>query len=350
MFNAFVSHLTGGRFGSPQQEPIQQAISAGWKGDVSGALAQSLPIANDPTNPSQNDALTLSSVLSFTSASTSGDLDASVALMLKQYSNPTASASTKAWAIDHMIDVMKQSNDKSVYRMVFDYPDFQSLEVATSTLFSIRNLAQKSVSTFDTSEAEQQLAAYRAARIVTLNTSYATNPATPQALANDTAQMQADIAKSDSLFSTERANVNSTSIGITLVPWHDLNNAAIYAAVAQYDVSFQSQAETQFENVFGYGNQWMGQYPLVVQPVAAAHLTYAIMLYRVSPKAGVDGIESNLKAFVDLVGKNPSLLQNQLLYFSSLAHVPAAGQGVYPALAKISPEFKSFLQAQGWKM
>lgn len=247
--------------------------------------------------------------------------------------------------------------DVAVAKEIFIGEPFQSLNSATSTVLSLRNLAELSISLYPTSEAYLSLASYHARQLIQHKNG--TDKISNKTRDKHVAAILDSIAKSDVLFESEKEKASGRSFGILYEPQFFFNEGYLYGVVAFFRPEYLAKSDAAFKKVIEHFNATRDEngntYPLLEARLPYTYLDAAIFDHEIGGTSRKADVEASLKALVTLVTANP---QRHTTFISHIARAKddattwssLVRRVRLEALAKISPEFKVFLIQNGWEL
>lgn len=154
-----------------------------------------------------------------------------------------------------------------------------------------------------------------------------------------------------------------TAFARYLSVWTDYWKAFALGGAARVDKKYLHDAETLFQKVITTSEDVRdasgATHEAFMQLQAEARLAYARTLLQVAGSARAEDIRVQLSTFIGMLNANPDIYAAEYRLFNeSRDAVAAVAPGMvsdqrmhieFVALAKISPEFKMFLEHNGWK-
>ncbi|HUO55835.1 MAG TPA: hypothetical protein VMU27_00135 [Candidatus Paceibacterota bacterium] len=356
---------------SPQ---VSKSLVMMQQGDFSDAANAAEQVLSASSHYSQSDDMAAHLVIdsiSISTATSSVERNEAISSLIRTYVTASSTPLYQAETLDNLITALS-AGDASAFNMVAQEPSLARFLVPTSTSASITNLARYSYSIYPTSAAAYLLATYPKVGIL-MYYQQKNDPVMAEKLAQAETLILQLVNVGDNLLVIENQSTSTNPrIDITNIGYDYLNRASLLATVALIDPSYTAKAHAAFQQLFDYYNVTRddsgNSYDILLLPVADGYLWEAQLMYLADPKTNADLIESDLRAFVQTIQKNQVIQQGQLVAINAPKIVEQGKQAVeaqygnnswvsmkntydlYVSLAKISPEFQSFLISQGWKL
>ena len=299
-------------------------------------------------------------------STTTEDIAVAIALWKENF----ASARTqyaKAVAVKQIARALFMTN--APYRDVFHDDFFKSLRVKDDPRRSLENLIRYSISLHPTAGAYLLLARQEADSILESMQAGSSeplddSPAAAARLRESAAKIGEYVDEADLLTGEDILRAESTLyaplIGPSLAYWR----GHALAAAAHVDPSYLAEAERSYNSVYvASAIETEGEeLPALERLKAETEFAYARALLRVEGKARAGDIRVHLERFVAFLAAHP---ERHEIPYANIAFAQSAAQlqtpdtreqlrarryREYVQLANLSPQFKTFLEAQGWKL
>ena len=293
---------------------------------------------------------------SYLATATSSDSQIEALSKLLQSYHEATDPFTRAWIIDRFAGFALKLPYAPVAGLLSRDSEFNSM-VASTSIKTFHNIAVYSYTIYPTSEAAY-IAAQSDAHV--LIDSYVANKGVRETnvVRAATSSIAEWLKKGDSAREIEQQYVSPSSYaGASFSSLIDLYRSYPLSAIALYDQSYQSDADSTFQAIYSYESSQDqnsdNPNPQLLQLTIPAHFSQAWFSLLKDPVLNKSKIENNLSEIVRLIHKYPDQLQSELNLFSisdAVANRSAQAHSDLVRMANISPEFKAFLKTQGWQL
>jgi hypothetical protein len=294
--------------------------------------------------------------------------------LLADYNRALSSSTPfyQAWTLNAIVRALSRG-DSTLLPSIAQDSALSSYVAAGDINTTMSNLAQYSYSIYPTSVAAY-LSAENAQTYILQH--YYVTPESSQikaGLSASKATIVEWLGKGDDALAIESAADTSQDVlGVGELPQDYLLRASLLSVLSLVDSSYWTQAQAAYQSIYDYYTKTLDSqgnpYPILLQPVASAHLLESLYLYWLNANGNAAAIKTNLQQFVVAYNANPSIEQSLVASINSLQLVAQGKNAVvsvygtqawasmqnayamYLYFAKISPDFKSFLVSQGWNL
>lgn len=129
----------------------------------------------------------------------------------------------------------------------------------------------------------------------------------------------------------------------------------LYGAVAEVYPEYLAQTEVAFQEARRIYQKTLdndgNQFPIIELRLPRIYIGYAMTIHAVGGPSRDFEARAYLKEVIRMVGEHPEIHRTAFgLYVEEIRHQPGYDQYRLQELAKISPEFRDFLEEYGWKI
>jgi len=329
--------------------PLYEAMSSG---NVSEAGIQARNLLSSGSTLSPVDAMwaRLAAVDTYQGNATSSSAqETAISAFLETY-HAAPDALTRAWIVNRLDKLLWDSGVSTMSETLSQDPEFNKL-LASTSLQTVKNIAEYSYSIYPTSVAAYIAAGVSAQPIIDAYTEHGSVNASSPSIVSTKTEVINWLTESDYSRSIEMQYASSSPYGAaTFIAEINSYRAYPVSALALIDPSYQSDANATYQNIFNEYTSSLSQNSapsaLLIQIVDSAYFMQAYFLTIQNPIANKAQIIDDLHQGIALVQQYPDQLQQ---------FVAAPQQNAQPSLnmklmAPISPEYKSFLTSEGWNI